>query len=69
MTKRKFFAWALLVLIAVIPLSVFVFNRDGRDAGKECYEKCMPRFSRVVPDPKWIGPKTGKPVPLVCECY
>ena len=69
MAKRKLLAWVLLVLIFGIPISVFVFNREGRDMSRECYEKCKPRFSRVVPDPKWIAPKTGKPVPSVCECY
>ncbi len=41
----------------------------SRDLAKECAEKCNPRFSRVVPDPRHPPPALGKPPFLVCECY
>jgi hypothetical protein len=66
--KKRISAIVLLALFLALPLIVF-FCSEPRDLQKACVEQCKPRFARLVPDPKWIVPKTGKPVPMVCECY
>jgi hypothetical protein len=66
---------AELALIAVafllIGLAIVGVVRvwEPRDLGKECQAQCHPRFSRVVPDPKYPPPVSGKLPFLICECY
>ncbi len=66
--RKRIFAIVLLALFVGLPVAVFMFG-ESRDMRKVCEKKCKPRFARVVPDPNWHAPNTGKPVPLVCECY
>jgi len=41
----------------------------ARDLNAECKKTCAPRFSRVVPDPNFPKPATGKWGPMLCQCY
>ena len=41
----------------------------ARDLNTECRKSCAPRFSRVVPDPAFPKPATGKVGPMRCQCY
>lgn len=66
---RKVIAIVVLLLFIGLPVAVFFFGGDGQSFERACNSRCAPRFSRVVPDPAYPSPATGKPVPLVCQCY
>lgn len=66
---RRALAAVVLLLFVGLPLAVFLFGGDGRDFERACQSKCAPRFARVVPDPAYPMPATGKKPPLLCQCY
>ena len=68
-SSRKALALVVLSLFIGLPVAMFFFGGDGRDFVRSCDKKCAPRFARVVPDPAYPAPVTGKPAPLLCQCY
>lgn len=67
--SKKTIALAVLLMFIGLPILVYRFGGDGGDFARSCSAKCSPRSARVVPNPAYPAPATGKPVPLVCQCY
>jgi len=69
-SKRTELALILLAFV-LVGLAIVGLSRvlEPRDLGKECQAQCHPRFSRVIPDPKYPPPQPGKLPFLICECY
>ncbi len=65
---KKVMASLLLILIIAVPVYLAFTQPTGPDKAAESAAGCGNRFYKLVPDPAWALPKTGKPAPLVCQC-
>lgn len=70
MVKRpRALAAMLLICFLAFWVAMLWFRPGGTDMNKVCKAQCHPKFSRVIPDPAYFSPTTGKPKPLKCACY